>query len=52
LVPPQSHFVSSNSSEFNWGDAGIGATVVFALMLLGFAIVLTRHGRRNRLAAT
>lgn len=52
LVPPRSHAVSTTSSEFNWGDAGIGAAVLFGLMLIGFAIVLTRHSRRTRLAAT
>lgn len=45
--------VVDDSTGFSWGDAGVGAAVSFALMLLGGgAIVATRHTRRGRLAAT
>jgi hypothetical protein len=52
LVQPRAHVISTSSSEFSWSDAGIGAAVMFGLVLIGFAIVFTRHGRRTRLAAT
>jgi hypothetical protein len=48
LAQPRSENVSSSSSSSSWGDARIGGSVVLAVMLLGFAIVLTRYGRRSR----
>ena len=37
--------VASSGSEFDWGDAGIGAGVVFGTMLLGAGLVLTVRRR-------
>jgi hypothetical protein len=37
--------VVSSGSEFDWGDAGIGAGVVFGTMLLGAGLVLTVRRR-------
>jgi len=52
LMQPTRPVANSSSSEFNWGDASIGAGVVFGVMLIGFAIVYRRYGRGTRLAAT
>jgi hypothetical protein len=50
-VQPVSH-VASDSTGFDWSDAGIGAVSVFGLMLLGIGVLLVgRHNRRSRLAA-
>ena len=39
--------VVSSSDGFDWGDAGIGAGLVFAIMLLGgLAVLATRHVSR------
>jgi hypothetical protein len=36
--------VSNTSDGFDWGDAGIGAGTIFAVMLLGVgAVLVTRH---------
>jgi hypothetical protein len=37
--------VASSGSEFDWGDAGIGAGVVFGTMLLAVGLVLTVRRR-------
>lgn len=49
-VPPVSSEVVSASSSFDWGDAGIGAGIMFALVGFGAAI-LARQTRRSRLSA-
>ena len=37
------------SNEFNWGDAGIGAAGMLALLaLLGGTLMITSHRRRDR----
>jgi hypothetical protein len=36
----------SSPEGFDWGDAGIGAGLVFSLMLLGAgALIVARHNR-------
>jgi hypothetical protein len=42
--------VPSTDDGFNWGDAGIGAAVVFGTMLLGTAGALTLRRHRGTLA--
>ena len=53
-LPPESVPVSltiSSSDDFQWGDAGLGAVLAFALiMLLGGGALLIRH-QRQRIAA-
>jgi hypothetical protein len=53
-LPPESVPVSlsiSTSDDFQWGDAGLGAALALALiMLLGGGAVLVRH-QRQRIAA-
>jgi hypothetical protein len=43
--------VVSASSSFDWGDAGIGAGIMIALVGFGAAILATRQTRRSRLSA-
>jgi hypothetical protein len=43
--------VVSASSGFDWGDAGIGAGIMIALVGFGAAILATRQTRRSRLSA-
>jgi hypothetical protein len=43
--------VASASSSFDWGDAGIGAGIMIALVGFGAAILATRQTRRSRLSA-
>jgi hypothetical protein len=41
---PQAGVVSNTSDGFDWGDAGIGAGTIFAVMLLGVgAVLVTRR---------
>jgi hypothetical protein len=49
LVP---QIVSSTSNSFDWKDAGLGASTVFAAaLLLGIAIVLTRRHQHTGLTS-
>jgi hypothetical protein len=49
LVP---QIVSSTSNSFDWGDAGLGASTVFAAaLLLGIGIVLTRRNQHTGLTS-
>jgi hypothetical protein len=43
--------VASASSSFDWGDAGIGAGIMAALVGFGAAILAGRQTRRSRLSA-
>lgn len=44
--------VVSTSNSFDWKDAGVGASTVFAAaLLLGIAIVLTRRHQHTRLTS-
>ena len=43
--------VASASSSFDWGDAGIGAGIMIALVGFGAAILATRQTRKSRLSA-
>lgn len=54
IVPqPLSEVVVDDATGFSWEDAGVGAALAFALMLLGGGAILAgRHTRRGRLAAT
>jgi hypothetical protein len=45
LPPPSTTQVASSGSDFDWGDAGIGAGVVFGTMLLGAGLLLTVRRR-------
>ena len=45
LPPPSTTQVASSESDFDWGDAGIGAGVVFGTMLLGAGLLLTVRRR-------
>ena len=45
-VPQGDVRIVSSPDGFDWGDAGIGAGLVLALMLLGTgALIVARHGR-------
>ena len=45
LPPPSTTQVATSGSDFDWGDAGIGAGVVFGTMLLGAGLLLTVRRR-------
>jgi hypothetical protein len=45
LPPPSTTQVASSGSDFDWGDAGIGAGIVFGTMLLGAGLLLTVRRR-------
>jgi hypothetical protein len=50
-VPQSDVRVVSSPDGFDWGDAGIGAGIVFALLLLGAgAVVVGRHNRDHATA--
>lgn len=50
---PPVRTVEASSDGFNWGDAGIGAAVMFTLLSLGTGSLLAaRRGRERRPAAT
>jgi hypothetical protein len=50
VLPVRSEVVSE-SSRFDWGDAGIGAGITFVLLGFGATILAARQNRRSRLAA-
>jgi hypothetical protein len=51
LVADQLVADQRSANGFDWGDAGIGASLVLALVLLsGGAVVLTRHAGREQTA--
>ena len=50
-LSPTNSEVASASSSFHWGDAGIGAGIMIALVGFGAAILATRQTRRSRLSA-
>lgn len=49
-VPLVSGAAVSESSSFNWGDAGIGAGIMLLLVGFGAAILAGRHLHRSRLS--
>ena len=49
VLPVRSEVVSE-SSRFDWGDAGIGAGITFVLLGFGATILVARQTRRGRLA--
>jgi hypothetical protein len=50
-VPVVTSQAVSGSSSFDWGDASIGAGVIFTLVGFGAAVLATRQTRRSRLSA-
>jgi hypothetical protein len=47
VAPPFVRTVAVPQSDFQWGDAGIGAAAVLSLLMLGLGVVLLgTHGHR------
>jgi hypothetical protein len=49
-VPVVTSQAVSGSSSFDWGDASIGAGVIFTLVGFGAAVLAARQTRRSRLS--
>jgi hypothetical protein len=49
-VPTVTSEAVSDSSRFDWGDASIGAGIIFALVGFGAAVLAARQTRRSRLS--
>jgi len=50
-LPAMNSEVVSDSSRFDWGDAGIGAGIMLVLVGFGAAILAARQLHRSRLSA-